>query len=182
MLDTFYRSLSFLSFPEYRVGRDGSVWSLHGRGPKRPNRNRHTWHKLRQYPNQHGHLWVLLYNKTGKKKFQVHRLVLLAFVGPCPEGMEACHSPDACPTNNWIDNLRWDTHQKNQQDMANHGNSLRGIKNPASKLKNPSKDVPAIHQLRTSGKTLAEIAGIYGMTVQGIWAILHGKTYKYQQP
>lgn len=55
----------------------------------------------------------------------VHRLVLEAFVGPCPEGMEACHFPDRDPSNNRLENLRWGTHRENMDDMRKHG-SLEG--------------------------------------------------------
>jgi hypothetical protein len=52
---------------------------------------------------------------------RVHRLVLEAFVGPCPEGMEACHFDDDS-SNNRLDNLRWDTSLANKVDMARNGN------------------------------------------------------------
>jgi len=50
----------------------------------------------------------------------VHQLVLLAFVGLCPEDMEACHN-DGNPHNNHLSNLRYDTHLANQQDAKAHG-------------------------------------------------------------
>lgn len=50
----------------------------------------------------------------------VHRLVLEAFVGPCPDGMECCHYDDD-PSNNRIENLRWDTHSANQRDLVRNG-------------------------------------------------------------
>lgn len=42
----------------------------------------------------------------------VHRLVLEAFRGECPEGMEASHL-DGDPLNNDIGNLIWESHQDN---------------------------------------------------------------------
>jgi hypothetical protein len=53
------------------------------------------------------------------KRYGVHRLVLEAFIGPCPEGMECCHN-DGNPKNNSIDNLRWDTHINNVKDFQNY--------------------------------------------------------------
>lgn len=50
----------------------------------------------------------------------VHHLVLDAFIGPCPPGLEGCHG-DGDPTNNRLDNLRWDTHPANYQDSVKHG-------------------------------------------------------------
>jgi hypothetical protein len=46
----------------------------------------------------------------------VHHLVLRAFVGECPEGMEACHFPDRDPANCKLSNLRWDTKVENEAD------------------------------------------------------------------
>lgn len=51
---------------------------------------------------------------------RVHRLVLGAFVGPCPDGMEGCHS-NGDPTDNRLANLRWDTREENLRDMDRHG-------------------------------------------------------------
>lgn len=50
----------------------------------------------------------------------MHRLVLLAFVGPCPDGMEACHANDI-PTDNRLANLRWGTHADNMRDRIENG-------------------------------------------------------------
>ena len=54
------------------------------------------------------------------KTVRLHRLVLEAFVGPCPAGMEVCHN-DGDPTNNRLSNLRCDTHRNNMLDMHGHG-------------------------------------------------------------
>lgn len=59
--------------------------------------------------------------RDGKPQtFRVHRLVLAAFVGPCPPGMEGCHD-DGDPSNNQLTNLRWDTHSANIADQVTHG-------------------------------------------------------------
>lgn len=67
----------------------------------------------------------------GERKYQyVHILVLTAFYGPCPEGMEGCHH-DGDPLNNRLGNLRWDTHVGNVSDSIRHGTfwpKLRGRK------------------------------------------------------
>lgn len=50
----------------------------------------------------------------------VHRLVLEAFVGPCPPGMEARHlSGD--PGGNRLENLEWGTPSENNRDILRHG-------------------------------------------------------------
>lgn len=59
-----------------------------------------------------GHLKVDL---CGRRVF-VHRLVLDAFVGPCPDGMEGCHN-NGNPADNRVENLRWDTRSANVIDI-----------------------------------------------------------------
>lgn len=51
---------------------------------------------------------------------RVHRLVLQAFVGQCPEGWDGCHN-DGNPLNNSLSNLRWDTKAANIADSVRHG-------------------------------------------------------------
>lgn len=61
-------------------------------------------------------------SRDGKlKSFWVHALVLTAFVGPRPEGMECCHGPGG-PLDNRLENLRWDTPSANSYDTVSHGN------------------------------------------------------------
>jgi hypothetical protein len=67
-----------------------------------------------------GRLRVTLCRDGRNHYFLVHRLVLLAFVGPCPPGMEGCHN-DGNPANNHAGNLRWDTHGENMLDCERHG-------------------------------------------------------------
>jgi hypothetical protein len=51
---------------------------------------------------------------------KAHHLVLLAFVGPRPEGMETRHL-DGNPRNNSLSNLAYGTHTENMQDKIRHG-------------------------------------------------------------
>ena len=50
----------------------------------------------------------------------VHRLVMEAFVGPCPDGMIVCHADDN-PENNHLSNLRYATYADNMQDAIDNG-------------------------------------------------------------
>lgn len=74
------------------------------------------------------------------KTVYIHHLVLLAFSGPRPAGMEACHW-DGDPTNNAALNLRWDTQAANTADKKRHGMAkgpkhLVGERSPKAKLTN----------------------------------------------
>lgn len=67
-----------------------------------------------------GHLYADLYRGRKRTKVAVHRAVLEAFIGPCPEGMEACHD-DGNPKNNTVENLYWGTRSDNVKDALRHG-------------------------------------------------------------
>ena len=62
-----------------------------------------------------------------RKRLYVHRLVLEAFVGACPDGMEGCHN-DGNPQNNHVDNLRWDTRGNNCLDTVQHGRNPMSLR------------------------------------------------------
>jgi hypothetical protein len=72
---------------------------------------------LRPGPRKSGHLTVAIGKGNSRG---VHQLVMEAFVGPCPDGMEIAHN-DGDPTNNWIGNLRYDTKSNNNRDRIHHG-------------------------------------------------------------
>jgi len=75
--------------------------------------------------DKYGHLTVLLSkNGVGKHKY-VHRLVLEAFIGICPKGME-CRHLDGNPKNNKLDNLCWGTRSDNQKDSVKHKTKSNG--------------------------------------------------------
>ena len=67
-----------------------------------------------------GHRQVRLSMRGKAKTLKVHRLVLEAFVGPCPMGMEGCHGNDI-PDDNRLENLRWDTRSGNALDRVRNG-------------------------------------------------------------
>lgn len=82
---------------------------------------------LRQHARPTGHLDVGLMRSGHRVTAKVHRLVLTAFVGPDPEGMECCHN-NGNPADNRVENLRWDTTAANRRDCVNHGNNLNAAK------------------------------------------------------
>lgn len=72
---------------------------------------------LRPFRMKHGYRGVAL---GARSKHSVHRLVLLAFVGACPEAAEAMHL-DNDPANNALTNLRYGTHTENMRHIAASG-------------------------------------------------------------
>lgn len=108
---------------------------------------------------------------------RVHRLVLEAFVGPCPRGMECCHFPDRSTLNNRLDNLRWDTKASNYRDRVSHKTCNRGTRNGSSKLK--PKQVIAIRDKKRLGHTYQELANEYNVSLSTIQQICERKTWKW---
>jgi hypothetical protein len=74
------------------------------------------------------------YWSVGEKLGRVHILVMLAFVGPCPDGLEVCHN-DGDHRNVALLNLRYDTRKANVADLVRHGKAwwLNGFKNPVQR-------------------------------------------------
>lgn len=107
------------------------------------------------------------------KKY-IHRLVLEAFVGPCPEGMEACHN-NGDSTDNRLANLRWDTHPNNLADCIVHGTRLRGERQNGAKL-----TVNAVRAIRAAqGLTHKQLAVTYGVASSNISAIRARKKWAW---
>lgn len=76
-----------------------------------------------------GHKTVTLAGSKEKQRTQlVHRIVLEAFVGPCPEDMEACHWNDI-PGDNRLANLRWASRTENMYDRSRNGKDNNATKN-----------------------------------------------------
>jgi hypothetical protein len=101
----------------YQISDLGRVMSL-GRVMTRTDGRQHTRQRkfMRPQPNSNGRLQVKLTARNGSKRlYQVHRLAMAAFVGPCPEGMEVLHWDDDA-TNNRLSNLRYGTRLQNWMD------------------------------------------------------------------
>jgi hypothetical protein len=100
-------------FSGYETSNKGNVRSYRISGPG--NRRRSSPRILKASPIQR-YRRVMLRGDDGKRHLKkVASLVLLAFVGPPPEGQECCHN-DGCSTNDALDNLRYDSHAANMEE------------------------------------------------------------------
>jgi hypothetical protein len=106
----------------YEVSDLGRVRSLPRATPYRGSTRRRGGQILKAYPGNYGHLSLHLHRDGNAFGHGVHRLVLEAFVGPCPEGMQGCHRDDD-PANNRLDNLEWGTPKQNQSQSHERGRS-----------------------------------------------------------
>ena len=120
----------------YCVGDDGSVWSCWTTGANPGPRGQ--WRQLKPYPQSKGHCVVSIGRKNTRF---VHRLILEAFVGPCPEGME-CRHLDGDPGNNRLENLAWGTPEENHADSVRHGTAYSHSIENMQRLAADSPDKP----------------------------------------
>lgn len=123
---------------------------------------------------------VCLYREDVDKRLYVHRIVLAAFVGPCPTGSNVNHL-DAVKENNRLSNLHYATFSENMQHAHDHGlmnlKPLRGEKNPKATI-TEAQAVQIISFLR-SGLTPTEIGKCMGINRMTIYPIHHGATWTH---
>ena len=67
-----------------------------------------------------GYLQVALCRGDKPRRSYIHRLVLAAFAGPCPDGMETRHL-NGNPADNRLANLQYGTRSENNLDRVKHG-------------------------------------------------------------
>jgi len=113
-------------------------------------------------------------NLAGKIR-HAQRLVLEAFVGPCPIGHEACHG-NGVKTDNRLENLRWDTRKGNMADASRHGTTNRGERNHSSKLTREQ-----VLTIRAANGTQREIAARFGVSREQVRDIRSGKRWGWLQ-
>jgi len=161
----------------YQVSNLGRVKKLAGT-KCRADRMR----KLVVTPN--GRLQIALYKNNIERKFLVHRLVLIAFVGK-PKINQITRHLDGNPMNNYLTNLRWGTHVQNQADSVRHGTKINPPKNDNSGTNNgqnklSEQQVAMIKQLADRGlHTQQQIANMYGITQQTVSDIKRNRSWSH---
>jgi hypothetical protein len=150
----------------YEISNYGKVKSLIRKG--RPKER-----FLIQTDDNNGYLNVTLYKNKNPKTFKVHKLVLLTFIGKCPENKESCHN-DGNRYNNFIGNLRYDTRKNNAEDRIKHGTSRLGMENNKAKFNNEQ-----IIEIRKSNLKTIELAKKYNVERHAISNIKNRKTWRH---
>jgi len=136
-------------FPAYEASDKGRVRSYWKQGGF-PGSMWHVADEPQRFLNpsidEAGRPKIALVNEDGEKKQTfVGEAVLLAFVGEKPDGLIVCHNNDD-PTDNRLENLRYDTHQSNQRDRLRN---WRQREEPA---------VISMRQARDAGVSIAALA------------------------
>jgi ribosomal protein S25 len=175
------------SFPGYRVGDDGSVWTSRYPGPRRTGwadgrRGRadlpDRWKRMAITPGADGRYpSVCLRRGKAKQTHNVHRLVMLAFVGPCPDGMEVAHE-DGNKLNSRLGNLSYKTPQENQLDRIRHGTDSRGEKNKIAKLTDEKVRLMR-REYEIGGVTFKSLAARYGVSKNVARVVVRRLSWKH---
>jgi hypothetical protein len=153
-------------FESYFVSDFGRVCSVKSGKPK----------LLSLFEDKDGYLKCSLCNSLYVKRFSVHTLVLTAFSGNRPKGLEASHL-DGNSGNNKLDNLKWETAKENYARKVLHGTAPLGSLHYCSKLN--ESQVYEIKRLLSIGMTQINISKMFNISRRTIGHISEGKKWKH---
>lgn len=138
--------ISIPDYPRYRISNLGSVYSI-------------TSNKIISPGDINGYKFVVLYNEIGCKNFLVHRLVLLTFVGPCPNNYNGSHV-DGDRSNNKLSNLLWESRSSNECRKS---------------LRYSLEDIENMQEMSKQGISQSLIAREYGISQITVSRLLNNK-------
>lgn len=127
---------------------------------------------VRHEPGKAPRPYVQLWRNGRRSRQQTACYVLMAFVGPREPGMEASHI-DGDPMNNDIDNLVWETHQRNMARKLEHGTVLRGDLHQNTKLS--ERDVHLAKRMLERGISGSVIAAVFEVSHPTIIKVRNGE-------
>lgn len=114
----------------YEISNFGNLRSL----SRKSKNGRNKKDQLIGFIDSKGYKACNLRKNKKMKRFFIHDLVLLAFVGKKSAKFHVCHN-DGNPANANLKNLRYDTPKNNMLDKIKHSTSNRGEKYWCAKLK-----------------------------------------------
>lgn len=153
-------------WPGYLVSDHGRMWGRRGRELD-PTTNRKNGYRYVGLAKGDG--------SGGNTSFNVHRLVLEAFVGPRPDGM-LCRHLDGDPSNNHLSNLSWGTPLENMADKVTHG---RESHHHGGRAKLTPEQVAEIRATDfTPRGTQRAMAKRFGVTPTTIFNAYNGRLYR----
>lgn len=162
--------MAIRGFPGYEASNLGRLRSIdrlvmHKDGIETRRRGQ----QLRPSPGAGGYLKVKILGRTAL----VHRLIMLAFLGPPAEGMAVAHN-DGNRQNSRLDNLRYATHRENCADKNRHGTQRSGENHPNAKISNATAC-----SIRVDAEFLSirEITAKYGICRSAAYRIIRGQSW-----
>jgi hypothetical protein len=169
-------------FPGYRAGDDGSVWSCRKvRGKKGGGCESYlsdTWHQLRPIKTSGGYYRVSLCRDGKKILCLVHRLILEAFVGPCPPGQE-CRHKDGDKSDNRLSEIKWGTPMENYRDRIRHNTQTRHNKGElnGSAILTTAKASEIRRKYAVGDMSYAMLGREFGVSAATIANVIRGRTW-----
>ena len=159
-----------LDFPDYAVSNLGGVRrDTNGKGT-------HAGKLLKLAKDKDGYMTVALYKNKRQYRKRVHRLVMLAFSGPCPKGYVVNHIKEIKDYNYRL-NLEYVTHQGNQDHAVEKGLRVKGQKQHLSKL--TEKNVFEVVRLAKAGMRQRNIAKKFSVCQSSIQELLSGVSWSW---
>jgi hypothetical protein len=155
-----------VNFPGYEVSSFGRVKSKKLHRPMALRRGKYGYLRARLWRD--GNLtWVF-----------AHKLVLEAFVGKCPEGMQAGHL-DGKSDNNNLANLKWITPKENSAHKKLHGTDQSGERHPMAVLSEDEVAYIRNNFVRVSDRVsnARELGKMFGVSPAHICGIVRGDSW-----
>lgn len=151
-----------------------------------------SWRRATQWPHLRSECRdvALAFNKKGyalagvyadgirskRRTAHVHHLVLEAFVGPRPDGME-CRHKNGVRSDNRLTNLEWSTPLENAADRERHGTTARGERGGMSKLSDAA--VLEMRAMRLKGSTWRETGARFLVSERAARRAVLGHSWKH---
>jgi len=136
---------------------------------------------INPHETDRGYLKSQFYLSGNKKETPfVHRLVLSAFCGKCPDGFQAGHL-NGNKHDNRIENLKWITPMENTKHKFLHGVVAKGEKIWLSKLtEDQVKEIRRLYKKKGSGINSTEyLAKKFKITKANVLLIVTFQTWKH---
>ena len=158
-------------YPAYEVSVDGLVRRCQGFRCRRAHR------VLVPFVRPNGYAQILLYQGGQRRRFGVHQLVALAFLGPKPSPLHQVAHLDGQRLNNHVSNLAWLLPIENDAHKDLHGTRLRGSQIHGAKL--TEAQVVLIRQALAVGIRQCVLAQTYGVSDSTVSLIARAKTWRH---
>jgi hypothetical protein len=158
-------------YPAYEVSVDGLVRRCQGFRCRRAHR------VLVPFVRPNGYAQILLYQGGKRRRFGVHQLVALAFLGPKPSPQHQVAHLDGQRLNNHVSNLAWLLPIENDAHKDLHGTRLRGSQIHSAKL--VEAQVVLIRQALAVGIRQCALAQTYGVSDSTVSLIARAKTWRH---
>ena len=168
-------------FEGYCADRNGGIWSCLSTGNRKKFNN--TYHRLHPGIDRRGGKTQYYLRKGNRShNFNGGNLVLKAFVGIPPRGMQCCHGILG-GTIDCLENLKWGTAKENWADKFRDGTAVFGEKHSRHKLN--ELQVRIIRRSATrygrNGISYKDLASIFGVSDLAVGLIMRGHNWKQCQ-